>query len=61
MKQISPEKWLSGDSWTVCTLSRTADDLTREYGIHFSEELDDLGEVREAAFRDPVAGQVILW
>lgn len=61
MKQISPEQWLSGDSWAVCSLARTAEELSQHHDIRFTKELDNLGVIFEAAFRDPTAGQVVLW
>jgi DNA-binding CsgD family transcriptional regulator len=61
MKEPELGAWPSGGSWIICTLSLTAGELAERYHIRFRPELDNLGEVLEAVFIDPVVGQVALW
>lgn len=60
MNQRPPSNWPSGRAWPICSIAMTAAEIEERYGIHFALELDDLGEVLEAALWDTAAQQILL-
>ncbi len=60
MKQVEPSQWPGGSSWTVCSLARTASELSACFDLSFRSVVDGLGEVFQAAIWDDNAGQVLL-
>lgn len=60
MNQVEPAPWPSGSSWAVCSLDRTAAELSSCFGLNFRTVVDGLGEVSQAAIWDDNAGQVLL-
>jgi hypothetical protein len=47
-RRVAERFWPSGDSRAVLVLSYEPDELTRLYGLHFEDVLDDLEELKYA-------------
>lgn len=60
MNEVHPQEWPSGRSWPICSIAMTAAEIAERFGIRFSRELDDLGEVLEAAVWEPSVNQILL-
>lgn len=54
------EAWPSGRSWAICSVAMTAEEISSRFAVHFAHELDDLGELAEAAIWEPAIHQILL-
>ena len=60
IKQISPKRFPSGDSYTIAMLKYEPNELSTLYHIHFEEDSDDLDYFVFAALEDLQIGQIVL-
>jgi hypothetical protein len=60
IKQISPKRFPSGDSYPLAMLKYDPDELSALYHLNFEEDYDDLDYFLFAALENSQIGQVVL-